>query len=250
MRVLVLGPPRTGTTSLYDTLVALDYTVYAGMKHDRAQPHYPAWNTLLDAKTAGLEIPLAELEKILAPYDAVTGWPATCFARELLQAYPNAKVILNMRDVDAWLDSMQRTLLVAFGWPSWQFVIPLSGGMVADFYGCVRRCIDLWQGGNREEMRRVYLEHCQYIRNAVSTEKLLEVELGRYGWEEICAFLSKSMPVGVQYPWTAEGKSIMRTPQRLWWLALRRAVTRTVLVSGFVGLMLILIWNKTIHKEL
>ena len=33
---------------------------------------------------------------------AVCDWPACAFAKELIEAYPNAKVILTTRDVDSW----------------------------------------------------------------------------------------------------------------------------------------------------
>jgi hypothetical protein len=33
---------------------------------------------------------------------AVCDWPACAFAKELIEAYPNAKVILSTRDVDTW----------------------------------------------------------------------------------------------------------------------------------------------------
>ena len=33
---------------------------------------------------------------------AVSDWPACAFAKELIEAYPEAKVILTNRDVDSW----------------------------------------------------------------------------------------------------------------------------------------------------
>ena len=33
---------------------------------------------------------------------AVCDWPACAFAKELIEAYPNAKVILTTREVDSW----------------------------------------------------------------------------------------------------------------------------------------------------
>jgi hypothetical protein len=42
---------------------------------------------------------------------AVTDAPASVFAAELIQAYPDAKVILNHRDIDAWHRSAVETLV-------------------------------------------------------------------------------------------------------------------------------------------
>jgi hypothetical protein len=36
--------------------------------------------------------------------EAVCDVPAACFAEELMTAYPNAKVILTNRDIDAWFE--------------------------------------------------------------------------------------------------------------------------------------------------
>lgn len=50
--------------------------------------------------------------------------PSICFAEELIKAYPDAKVVLNERDVDKWLESMNATCGVVFGWRSWGWVAP------------------------------------------------------------------------------------------------------------------------------
>ena len=39
---------------------------------------------------------------------AVTDFPAAIFAGELIDAYPEAKVILTNRDVDSWYESVFR----------------------------------------------------------------------------------------------------------------------------------------------
>jgi hypothetical protein len=38
----------------------------------------------------------------LSSTQAVCDWPACAFAKELIEAYPEAKVILTTRDVDSW----------------------------------------------------------------------------------------------------------------------------------------------------
>lgn len=42
---------------------------------------------------------------------AVADFPATIFCSELLQIYPHAKIILLLREKQAWLNSMQSTLV-------------------------------------------------------------------------------------------------------------------------------------------
>ena len=53
---------------------------------------------------------------------AVTDAPAACFAPELIEAYPDAKVVLNLRrDLDAWQRSVLKNIAQACleSWPVW-----------------------------------------------------------------------------------------------------------------------------------
>lgn len=42
--------------------------------------------------------------------------PCANLAEELMIAYPNAKVVLNVRDVDTWLPSMETSYYAILGW--------------------------------------------------------------------------------------------------------------------------------------
>jgi hypothetical protein len=57
---------------------------------------------------------------------AVTDIPCILFADELIAAYPNAKVVLNTRDPDKWLQSMGKTFYVIMSWKSMAFLGPLD----------------------------------------------------------------------------------------------------------------------------
>lgn len=50
---------------------------------------------------------------------ATTDAPTALFADDLLAAYPDAKVVLNTRDADAWLASMESSYYEVMGWRSW-----------------------------------------------------------------------------------------------------------------------------------
>ena len=43
-----------------------------------------------------------EWDKLLGHCQAICDWPAVAFAKELIEAYPEAKVIVTTRDVDSW----------------------------------------------------------------------------------------------------------------------------------------------------
>lgn len=61
------------------------------------------WHDALLAKYDGVgEFGRKEWDQLLGDCQAVCDWPACAFAKELIEAYPNAKVILTTRDVDSW----------------------------------------------------------------------------------------------------------------------------------------------------
>lgn len=61
------------------------------------------WHDALNAKYDGVgEFGRKEWDQLLGDCQAVCDWPACAFAKELIEAYPNAKVILTTRDVDPW----------------------------------------------------------------------------------------------------------------------------------------------------
>ena len=51
------------------------------------------------------------MEPISAEYQATVDWPGMDFWRELGAAYPEAKVILTVRDPERWYDSAAETIL-------------------------------------------------------------------------------------------------------------------------------------------
>lgn len=49
-------------------------------------------------------------DQLLGHCQAVCDWPSVAFAKELIEAYPEAKVILTTRDVDSWHASTMKTV--------------------------------------------------------------------------------------------------------------------------------------------
>lgn len=109
----------------------------------------------------------------------------TLFARELIQAYPEAKVILNRRDVDSWHRSMCTVMT------------PLSTGLVyhvlpwfnADLYW-ERRYIDeclstFFYGSWIRDGKWAYQDHSAIIRGSVKPDRSLEWTVHE-GWEPLC----------------------------------------------------------------
>lgn len=94
MQVLALGLSRCGTESLKFALEDLGYKgVYHGfeVKADQCM----VWSRLWDAKAigSGPVIGVEAFDKLIGNYEAVTDAPCNMFGKELIEAYPNAKVL-------------------------------------------------------------------------------------------------------------------------------------------------------------
>ncbi|KAJ4418200.1 hypothetical protein N0V85_001532 [Neurospora sp. IMI 360204] len=126
MRIICVGFPRTGTESLAQALSHLGYShVYHAwdIVYDPSHLCYsPGWVRLARKKfypvpgnhLAQSVITRADFEELLGHCQAVTDAPASVFAAELIAAYPEAKVVLNMRrDEEEWQESLVKTIIKA-----------------------------------------------------------------------------------------------------------------------------------------
>jgi hypothetical protein len=119
MEVICVGMPRSGTESLQQALLTLgyDHTYHGFDMTFEDEMRLPGWVALARRKWYGdgsgtARITADEFDALLGHSVAVTDVAASCFAVELIDAYPEAKVVLNMRsDLDAWHRSVQGTLL-------------------------------------------------------------------------------------------------------------------------------------------
>lgn len=69
------------------------------------------WARAFAAKFDGIgKFEKAEWDQLLGHCQAVCDWPAIAFAEELMEAYPESKVILTTRDVNSWHRSVLQTV--------------------------------------------------------------------------------------------------------------------------------------------
>src|SRR5512138_1402657 len=94
VKILGVGLGRTGTMSL---TLALRRLGFRAMHYDRVR-----LNDILDGSN-----PAPDFRRY-DDVDAVLDIPSAYFYRELLDAYPEAKEILTVRDVEAWWKSIER----------------------------------------------------------------------------------------------------------------------------------------------
>ncbi|KAF9892502.1 hypothetical protein FE257_001611 [Aspergillus nanangensis] len=210
MQVICVGPPRSATESLSIGLQKLGLTTFHGwdLVFDKVN-YIQGWAHLLRRKWAGttdgdVHIPAADFDVLLGHSDAVIDSAAFFFAAELIEAYPDAKVVLNTRrDLDAWHRSAMKALvgevedrplfhalrrLVPESY--WLFKVYYQYGFPMYFRSPVP---PLLKPGLQCNGKWAYRDHCNMIRGLVAEDRLLEWSV-EDGWEPLCKFLDKPCP--------------------------------------------------------
>ncbi|KAE8141215.1 hypothetical protein BDV38DRAFT_203296 [Aspergillus pseudotamarii] len=245
MQVLAVGISRSGTESLREALHIL------GIKHthhgfDTILPpsSLQATYRLLQKKYTGSPEPLtaSDFDTVLGNCVGVTDLIAAEFAPELIAAYPDAKVILNVRrDLNGWYKSMQLTMgyfdrnPVDWDWCKSWFCAELFWIRQCMCRTMMRR---FFRGSFESNGRWVYESHVALIRGlGLGEERLLEWSV-EDGWEPLCRFLGKEVPEGVEFPSGNPPKAWAERIARTMEVHHRRAVRNMVVFFAVVGVVL------------
>lgn len=123
----------------------------------------------------------------------MTDFPAACFAPELVAAYPEAKVILTSRDVDAWYNSVASTI----NWRTQDRVLYILSFLDWGYWHYAPMAYIQWdrffRGSFEANAKTVFAAHNDQVRSLVPPERLLEYDV-RQGWEPLCKFLNVPVP--------------------------------------------------------
>jgi hypothetical protein len=106
VKVIGAGLGRTGTHSLK---IALE-TLLGGTCHHMVEVfQHP---DEIRVWTAAAEGTMPDWEEFLAGYTATCDWPSAAFWPELSAAFPDALVLLSVRDAESWWKSASNTILL------------------------------------------------------------------------------------------------------------------------------------------
>ncbi|OJJ95605.1 hypothetical protein ASPACDRAFT_1859863 [Aspergillus aculeatus ATCC 16872] len=195
MQVLVLGLCRTGTLSTWLALQELGYETYHMTSIMQNPKDAVLWTEAFRGKYHdGRPFTRADWDQLLGHVEAVTDFPAAVFVEELVAAYPDAKVVLTLRDVDAWYASMQQTIMAQTYSP----LATLLGWIDPEKFGEGNRMCRLgfdamFAGDFARNGKQAFREHYDRVRSVVPRDRLLEWNPAE-GWEPLCGFLGKDVP--------------------------------------------------------
>lgn len=197
LQVIGSGLGRTGTYSLKLALEQLGFNKCYHMaelfqhtegvvQFENAESNKPVdWDKLFDGYTSAVDYPVAR------------------YYKQLMQKYPQAKIIHTIRDEESWYQSASKTII----WASKPSVgrilklmikLPFSPVLrkqmaVLKFNG---KLIDREFGSdykNKESVIAHYRQHNEEVMKTVPPERLLVYNV-RDGWEPLCKFLNVPVP--------------------------------------------------------
>jgi len=180
LSVIGAGFGRTGTMSLKLALEQLGMGPCYHMSEVFKNPAAPGyWEAAADGKPV-------DWEEVFAGYRSTVDWPSATFYKELADAYPSAKVILTVRDPEAWFTSTQATI----------FASRIFEDATSDWGRMVLKVVgDLFdrQMSNKAKLIDVYNRHNETVQRVIPAERLLVYDLLE-GWDPLCRFLDVPIP--------------------------------------------------------
>lgn len=220
VQVIGAGLPRTGTSSMKAALERLGFGPCHHMFEIFANPdHVDRWLRV----GSGADV---DWDRVLAGYRSTQDWPASYFWRELAAAYPEAKVVLTVRDPRRWYASFRS--LMSNG-PA-RLASETGGGAVHPVLAVTQRLRPLLEGMGRatfgpdwragedtlteDDAVAAYERHVTAVREGLPADRLLVFDV-RGGWGPLCGFLGVDEPADEPFPHLNDSESLKRMFERM-----------------------------------
>jgi hypothetical protein len=198
MKVIGAGLPRTATTTQMFALERLGLGPCYHMRDLLAdlESGLPLWERVAEGSP--------DWERIFGGAHSTVDWPSARYYRELMDYYPDAKILLSVRDSGAWVRSMQETVWGIF-----------HGDSVIHHVCKARAVLDpLWRRYTALMNRITWEEPTGALAGDTSTDAGLAAVMDRWndevrstvasdrllvwdpseGWDPLCAFLEVDVP--------------------------------------------------------
>ncbi|NJL41910.1 MAG: sulfotransferase family protein [Leptolyngbyaceae cyanobacterium SM1_4_3] len=191
IQVVGAGSGRTGTLSLKAALEELGFRKCYHMVELLQHPeHIQFWEQISTGQSVDWEF-------LFAGYEAIVDFPGNRYYLNLLQAYPNAKIILTIRDPESWYESMLNTVYQTNPTSLQKLMMALKLPFSTRSRQIVRifQLADrVWQQDFQGKFEQkdfaiaIFNYHIEQVKQLIPAERLLIYEV-KEGWEPLCRFL-------------------------------------------------------------
>ncbi|HEX4110755.1 MAG TPA: sulfotransferase [Solirubrobacteraceae bacterium] len=195
LRLIGAGLPRTGTLTQKVALEMLGLgpcyhwvDVLADMRR------VEQWHRVLDGG--------ARWEEIFDGFHSCTDWPGGFVYAELAEHYPDAKVLLSVRDPERWEPSFRETIWEMSYGESLMSLVSRARAQIDPEWARYQLLVDrmFWiekgtfaAGREPEQMMAAAVAHNEAVKRTIPPERLLVWSVSD-GWEPLCAFLDLPVP--------------------------------------------------------
>jgi hypothetical protein len=225
LKIINAGLPRMATLSMAEAYRILGYKTQHSLDDAMNTPYFliedaaeATWPTIPGARAVP-RYTRADWDHLWGrKYDAVTDLAAP-FAPELIESYPEAKVVVVQRDFESWWPSFRSKVRGSVFNPLAALQLFLMWNILGFRGGHAMQKIQygFFNARSKKEIeshaRKAYDSYYSKIRSMVPPEKRLEYQMGS-GWEPLCKFLGKEVP-SVEFPHTNEQIAYSRNQQLL-----------------------------------
>ena len=205
LEVIGAGLGRTGTLSMKAALEVLGHKpCYHYVEVQEPRPgyndgHRDAWVDFMEGRRE------MDWEWLYRSYTATLDLPMCLFYRELMQVFPDAKVVLTVREPRSWFASYYKMArMMRIMRPATLFSAKLRA--TARIANQVNQRV--FGGPPLDEAVGVeaFERHNRSVMETVPAERLLVFDV-RQGWEPLCAFLEVPVPE-VPFPRLNDGEAL------------------------------------------
>jgi hypothetical protein len=185
LRVVGAGLGRTGTHSLK---IALERLLGAPCYHMvevfQRPPDIAVWHAAAKREPV-------DWHKLFDGYAAVVDWPAAAFWSEIAEAFPDAVILLSVRDAESWWKSATRTIFDTFrrGRGTGPPQLPAFPAMLTDLFKNTFTPDFLDEAAAKAAFDR----HTEDVRKRAPANRLVEWR-AQDGWGPLCTALGVPVP--------------------------------------------------------
>jgi len=152
----------------------------------------PGWQAAADGE-------VVDWAQLLEGWKSTVDWPACTFWEQISAAFPEAKVLLSVRDPEAWYASCMKSIYASAQAASRG---ELEGGSVEVSPEAMKMINGLiWEGtfkgrfDDKDFAIGIYESHNEDVKSKVEPDNLLVYEV-KEGWQPLCDFLQVPVPDG------------------------------------------------------
>jgi hypothetical protein len=197
VKVIGAGFGRTGTMSLKAALEQLGAGPCFHMIDIIRDPsHLPYWQAAVDGEKV-------DWEEALDGWEASVDWPGCSFYKEHMETWPEAPVLLSVRDPEAWYRSTANSIHAAKEMAMrGELTPPEENPPSPEVMQMISGLI--WQGTfhgrfeDKDYAIQVFNDHIEDVKRTVPADKLVIYEIGQ-GWEPLADMLGVEAP-GEPFP--------------------------------------------------